>query len=136
MIEHNGEPGSAPSKGLVRSFAAAWAGLAHAVRTQRNMRIHLGVVVVVAVAASVLRISRWEACVLALTATLVLVLELLNTSLEAAIDLYCPEHHPLARIAKDTAAAAVLVAAGASVMIGLVVFVPHLLALLAPSGRI
>jgi diacylglycerol kinase len=132
MNEHNDEPASVHSKRLVRSFAAAWAGLAHAVRTQRNMRIHLGVVVAVAAAACACRVSRWEACVLALTATLVLVLELLNTSLEAAIDLYSPERHPLARIAKDTAAAAVLVAAGASVIIGMIVFLPHLLALITP----
>lgn len=116
---------------LLRSFAAAWAGLAHAVRTQRNMRIHMGFAIAVAAAAAILRVSRWEACLLTIVVALVLALELLNTALEAAIDLCSPQRQPLARIAKDTAAAAVLVAAGASVMIGVVVFVPHLLALFA-----
>jgi diacylglycerol kinase len=131
MTDPHSEPNNVPPRqGLPDSFAAAWAGLAHAARTQRNMRIHIGLAVAVAAAAWVCSVSRWEASVLTIAVALVLVMELLNTSLEAAIDLCSPQRHPLARIAKDSAAAAVLVAAGASVIVGLVVFVPHLLALL------
>lgn len=135
MTDPQPEPNIVPPRqGLAGSLAAAWAGLAHGARTQRNLRIHMGVAAAVAIAACICSVSRWEACVLTLTVALVIVIELLNTSLEAAIDLCSPQRHPLARIAKDTAAAAVLVAAGASVIVGLAVFGPHLQALFARLG--
>ena len=97
--------------GLGAMFGYAFAGLAEAWRTQRNVRIH-AVLAIVAVGGGIwlrLPAPAWVAVVLAIG--LVLVAELLNTALEAAVDLASPAEHPLAKQAKDIAAAAVLVAA-------------------------
>lgn len=91
----------------LRSAGFAWAGVRHAYRTQANFRVEL------VCAALALAFSLWlrvpPAPVL-LACALVLSLELVNTALEAVVDLVSPEVHPLAKIAKDAAAAAVLLA--------------------------
>jgi diacylglycerol kinase len=122
-----------PANRLPSSFAAAWSGLAHTMRTQRNMRIHMAVALMVAGLGGVLRIASWEWCTLVLTVSGVVCLELMNTALEATVDLVTLESRPLARSAKDAAAAAVLVMAGASVVIGLVIFLPRMILLM--GGR-
>jgi diacylglycerol kinase len=114
---------------LWSSFSAAWCGLVTATRTQRNMRVHLALALAAGGLGELFRISSWEWCTLVLVIAAVLCLELLNTALEAAVDLISPEPHPLARTAKDAAAAAVLVMASASVILGLVIFLPRMLAL-------
>jgi undecaprenol kinase len=112
---------------LLRSLAAAWTGLASAVRTQRNVRVHLIAALTVLAIGIVFQISTSEWCTLAITIAGVVSLELMNTALETAVNLVTLEAHPLARTAKDTAAAAVLVMAMASVIIGLVIFLPRVL---------
>lgn len=106
----------------MRAFANAFAGFAYALRSQPNMRIHLVIALAVVVAASLLGVPRPYWIALVLTIALVLALELINTALEAIVDLVTEEQHPLARIAKDTAAAAVLVAAVGAVAVGCLVF--------------
>ena len=118
--------------GLVGSFRFAFAGIAYLFRTQRNARIHLAVAVVACVVAAWLRIPRIDWAILLLTVAGVLVLEGLNTALEAVVDLASPEIHPLARTAKDVAAGMVLIAAIASVGVGVLILGPPLLARLAP----
>lgn len=127
MRQANSEHNPSPANTLGSSFAAAWTGLRDATKTQRNLRIHLMCALAAAAAGGFLRVSPMEWCILVLTVAAVLCLELLNTALEAAVDLMSPATHPLARTAKDTAAASVLVMAGASVVIGVVLFVPRLL---------
>lgn len=115
-----------PRHGIVKSFGFAFAGLSYLFRTQRNARIH---VVVGAIACGLgmwLRISRVEWAVLVFTIALVIILEGLNTAVEAAIDLASPEIHPLAKTSKDLAAGMVLVAAIASVAVGLLILGPPL----------
>lgn len=115
-------------KGTLRSsFGCAFAGLWWAIKTQRNMRLHIGASVAVVALALLLRATATEAAVLTLTCTVVLAAEMLNTVVEAAVDLASPERHPLARIAKDVAAGAVLLTAIGAVVVGLLIFVPHLL---------
>ncbi|MBO8168832.1 MAG: diacylglycerol kinase family protein [Thermoanaerobacteraceae bacterium] len=104
------------------SFRDAWAGIRHAVKTERNMRIHVVAAVCVLAAACLLDISRGEWLVLLLTISLVLVAELLNTAIEAAVDLYTSSYHPLAEIAKNTAAGAVLLVAVNAVVVGGLIF--------------
>ncbi len=116
-----------PANGLLRSFSAAWSGLVNAVRTQRNMRVHLIVALTVAAVGVAFQISAGEWCMLAITIAGVLSLELINTALEATVDLVTREAHSLARTAKDAAAAAVLVMAVASVIIGLFIFLPRII---------
>jgi diacylglycerol kinase (ATP) len=113
---------------LPASFRYAAQGLAYAFASQRNFRIHVITGAVVFSLGLWLQLSLDRLAVLVLTVAAVLVLELLNTATEAVVDLAIGrQFHPLARIAKDCAAAAVLVAALASLMIALLLLVPPLL---------
>ena len=111
---------------IVRSFRFAFAGLAYLLRTQRNARIHVLVGTLACVLAAWLRVGRVEWAVIVFTIALVIILEGLNTAVEAAIDLASPQIHPLAKAAKDLAAGMVLVAALASVAVGLLILGPPL----------
>ena len=108
----------------VRSFRHAIAGLRSLVAEEHNARVHLAATLAVIVAAAVLEVSRVEAGLLALAIGGVWTAELLNTAIEAVVDLVSPDRHPLAKTAKDAGAAAVLVASVAAVVIGLCVFGP------------
>jgi diacylglycerol kinase len=113
------------SANLLDSFRHAFAGLGYTLRTQRNARIHLLVAVAVVALGLWLGLSRWEWVAIVLTIGFVFVAELFNTVIEAVVDLASPEIHPLARVAKDVAAGAVLLAAILSVVIGLLILGPH-----------
>jgi diacylglycerol kinase len=115
-----------PVRSFVRSFTFAGQGVWHAVRTQRNMRVHVAAAVVVLVAGGIAGIGAGDWAALALAIGLVLTAEIFNTVIEAIIDLQTPEFHPLAKIAKDGAAGAVLVASLAAIGVAIAVFVPHL----------
>ena len=116
------------ARDLPASFRYAAQGLGYSLLTQRNFRIHVTTGVLVFGLALWLQFSLDRLAVLVLTVTAVLVLELLNTAMEAAVDLAVGRrYHPLARIAKDCAAAAVLVAAVASLLIALLLLLPPLL---------
>ncbi|MDK2888142.1 MAG: diacylglycerol kinase [Thermoanaerobacter sp.] len=110
-----------------KSFGYALAGLAYALRTQPNMRFHLLAALVVVVAALWLRIEERDFLLVLLAITLVMMAEMFNTALERVVDLCTGRYHPLAKIAKDVAAGAVLLAALNSLIVGLVVFYPYLL---------
>jgi diacylglycerol kinase (ATP) len=113
---------------LPASFRYAAQGLAYAIASQRNFRIHVITGAVVFALGLWLQLSLDRLAVLVLTVAAVLVLELLNTATEAVVDLAIGrQFHPLARIAKDCAAAAVLVAALSSMMIALLLLLPPLL---------
>ncbi len=115
-----------PFSRLFRSFSFAIAGVVHLFRTQPNARIELAVGVAAVAMAAWLGISRVEWAVLILTIAAVLILEGLNTAIEAAVDLASPEIHPKAKIAKDVAAGMVLIASIASVGVGLAILGPPL----------
>ena len=115
---------------VLKSFTFAFAGLAYLLRTQSNFWVHLMAALLVVVVAVLLGLRGGELAVLVLTIGFVLVAEALNTALEALVDLASPEIHPLARVAKDVSAAAVLMAAMTAVLVGVVVLLPRLLALL------
>jgi len=120
------------ARDLPASFRYAAQGLGYSLLTQRNFRIHVTTGVLVFGLALWLQLSLDRLAVLVLTVTAVLVLELLNTAMEAAVDLAVGRrYHPLARIAKDCAAAAVLVAAVASLLIALLLLLPPLLSRLS-----
>jgi diacylglycerol kinase (ATP) len=113
---------------LIRSFGYAFEGVAYILRTQRNARIELVIGIAAVALAAWLGISAVEWAVLVLTIAFVVGLEWINTSLELAISLASPERHPSAKAAKDVAAASVLLGAVISVVVGLLLFVPRLLA--------
>jgi len=115
-----------PRSTFLRSFVYAWNGLSHAIRTQRNARIH-GILGTLAIFLGlVLHISPVEFAMLFVAITGVFISEMFNTVAEACVDLATQEYHPLARIAKDVAAGAVLLNAMLSVAIGCLIFGPHL----------
>jgi diacylglycerol kinase (ATP) len=108
------------------SFRYAFAGWWYVLRTQRNTWIHAAISIAVLFLAWRLRLARVEWAVLILTITVVWMAEFVNTSLEAIVDMTMPDPHPLARVAKDVAAAAVLVGAGGAVLVGLLILGPPL----------
>lgn len=111
---------------LLRSFGYAFAGVGYLFRTQPNARNELAFGIAAAGMATWLNISRVEWAVLILTIAAVIILEGLNTAIEAAVDLASPDIHPKAKIAKDVAAGMVLIAAIASVGVGLLILGPPL----------
>ncbi len=113
------------SRSLLASFNYAIEGVVHALRTQRNVRIHLAVAVLVLIASFFFRITRFEFIALLFAIGLVLSAELVNTAIEATVDLATDGYNPLAKIAKDVAAGAVLVSAITAVVIGYLVFIGH-----------
>jgi diacylglycerol kinase (ATP) len=110
------------SPSLFQSFNHAAEGIVHAVRTQRNLWIHFAVAVAVLVAAIGFGASKVELAVLLIAITFVLVTELVNTAVEAAVDVASTAFDPMAKLAKDIAAGAVLVAALNAVAVGYLVF--------------
>ena len=116
---------------LIISFKYAWAGIRYAFVTQRNFRIHT-VIGFLAISLGIfLNITATEMAIIGLTISLVLVLELLNTAIESVVDLTVKQsYHELAKIAKDCAAGAVLVAALAAILVATLILLPPLLGLL------
>lgn len=108
------------------SFLHAARGLAVLLR-QPNARFHLAAAAGVVVLAAYLQVSPGEWLALILAIALVLAAEALNTAIEHVVDIASPEWSPLARDAKDVAAAGVLICALGAVAVGLIVFVPHLI---------
>ncbi len=107
-----------------RSFVYAWAGIAYAWRTQRNFRVEIVIGALAIMLGILLGVNL--ASILVMIA-LVLTLEMVNTALEALVDLSSPTYHPLAKIAKDVAAGAVLMASCISVLVGIAVLLEPLL---------
>lgn len=126
-------------QGVARSFEHAYRGMISAVRTQRNMRFHVVVAVLVLVASLLVGVSKLELAVLVLTILLVLVTELFNTAMEFVVDLATKEYHPLAKLAKDISAGAVLVSSVGAVLVGYLILADDLgpvsLATLQSIGR-
>jgi diacylglycerol kinase (ATP) len=100
--------------------------LVFAVRTQRNMRIHVIIATLVLVASLLVGVRKLELAVLVLVILLVLITEMFNTALEFAVDLATKEYHPLAKLAKDVSAGAVLVSSVGAVLVGYLVLADNL----------
>ncbi len=131
------------SRSLIWSFNYAIEGVVYALRTQRNMRLHVASALMALVAALILDVSRFELIAIIFAISLVFVTELVNTAIEATVDLAIQTYDPVAKIAKDVSAGAVLVAATNAVVIAfLVLFDPVRLVLqnglswvgVAPTG--
>ena len=115
---------------LYKSFGYAFEGIFAGIRGERNMKIHCIAAVCVIVAGVLFHISVTEWCICLVLFGLILSLELVNTAIEAVVDLVTEDKKPLAKLAKDTAAGAVLIAAVMAAMAGLLIFVPKLVSLL------
>jgi diacylglycerol kinase (ATP) len=116
--------GRSPS--ILQSFNFAFEGIIHVLRTQRNMRIHFAISIAVLIAALAVGVRRLELVALLMAISFVLIAEMLNTALEAGIDVATTSFDPLAKLAKDIAAGAVLIATVNAVAVGYLVFVERI----------
>ena len=107
---------------LYRSFGYAFQGIFTCVRKERNMKIHCVAAVLVVIAGVILKISAIEWCICMVLFGLVMALEHVNT----VVDMVTEEYHPLAKVAKDTAAGAVLIAAIMAAIAGCIIFLPKI----------
>ena len=112
---------------LYKSFGYAFQGIFNTIRTERNIKIHCAAAILVTIFGIWLQISKTEWMICFILFGLILALELVNTAVEATVDLFTEERKPLARKAKDAAAGAVLIAAIFAVVIGILIFIPKLL---------
>jgi len=120
---------------LLVSFKYAWAGLRYGFASQRNFRIHVAIGIVAISLGIFLRLSPVEMSLIGITIGLVLAMELINTAIESVVDLTVKQtYHELAKIAKDCAAAAVLVSALASILVAGSLLLPPLFALVVQSN--
>ncbi|MCL4529745.1 MAG: diacylglycerol kinase family protein [Chloroflexi bacterium] len=110
----------------LRSFIHAFHGWAYVLQTQQNAWIHAVVATIVFIVGLWIGLPPRDWAVIILAITMVFAAEFINTAIEAVVDLASPTHHPLAKVGKDVGAAAVLVAAMAAVLIGLLVLGPPL----------
>ena len=117
-------------KRFVNSFGYALEGLIYAFKYEQNMLVHILATILVVVVGLIVDLSSTEWLFVFLIIGLVVATELINTSIEAVVDLISPDEHPLAKIAKDTAAAAVMVFAIVSILIGIFIFLPKIIALI------
>ena len=116
---------------FISGFVYASSGIWYALRTQRNVRVHTAIAVMAIAASILLHITPVEFALIFVAVTGVFIAEMFNTVLELCVDLASPQYHPLAKIAKDVSAGAVLLNAILAVIIGLFIFLPHILTLLS-----
>ena len=112
---------------FIKSFAFAWKGLQYCFLTQPNFRIHLIVLLIVIILGFILQINQIEWLIVTGCAMLVLSMELMNTAIEKICDLITKDIHPVIKVIKDIAAAAVLIAAIGSFFSGVIIFLPKIL---------
>lgn len=116
-------------KKFLLSFTYPIKGLRYAYRNEQNLAVDVGVALLVTIAGFIFKLNLVEWAILALTIGLVISCELINTAIEAVVDLVTEDYHPLAKVAKDTAAAAVFIFAIIAVIVGLIIFLPKVIAL-------
>jgi diacylglycerol kinase (ATP) len=114
--------GTRRAPGILESFNYAFEGIIHVLRTQRNLRIHFAIAVGVIVFALIVNVTKLELIALLISITFVLISEMLNSAVEAAIDIATTSFDPMAKLAKDVAAGAVLIASANAVAVGYLVF--------------
>ena len=116
-------------KRIINSFKYAFNGLIDTYKTEQSVWIYIPVSLLVILMGFYFKINTIEWLVIVLVLGVILSLELINTALESVVDLVTDKYHPLAKKAKDTVSAAVLVFAVASVIIGLIIFIPKIILL-------
>lgn len=116
-------------KKFINSFTYPIKGLRYAYKNEQNLALDVGMALIVVIFGFLFKVNKYEWAILVLTIGLVISCELINTAIEAVVDLVTEEYHPLAKVAKDTSAAAVLVFAIVAIIVGLIIFVPKIIGL-------
>ncbi|MCI8641374.1 MAG: diacylglycerol kinase family protein [Clostridia bacterium] len=111
---------------FIKSFKYAIEGIIVAIKEERNLKIHICIMILVIICGFIFKISTMEWIICIILFGLVISLELVNTAIENAVDLVTLEKNPKAKIAKDVAAGAVLISAIVSAIIGFMIFIPKL----------
>jgi len=111
-------------KHIVKSFKYAFDGIQEAFQSERNMKIHFIMMILAIILGIILNLSSVEWAVLTVTIGMVLILEFINTSIEQIVDIVSPEKQEKAKIAKDVAAAGVLISSIVAILVGIFLFVP------------
>lgn len=114
-------------KRFIKSFGYAYDGLKYAFKFEQNLTVHILATIIVILMGIIFNIEMYEWIMCTLAIGLVIATELINTSIEATIDLVTPEYNKLAKVAKDTASGAVLVFAITALIIGLIIFAPKII---------
>ena len=114
-------------KRLLNSFKYAIEGINYAFKFEQNIIVHTIVAIIVIILGLTLKINEFEWLICFILFGLVIATEMINTSIEAVVDLACPKKDPLAKIAKDTASGAVLVFALTAAISGLIIFIPKII---------
>ena len=114
-------------KRFIKSFGYGFKGFISAIKTEQNLLIEIFIALIAIIVGFLLKINLLEFSVIILTIGLVIVTELINTSIEYTVDMAMPEIHPLAKIAKDVSASAVLFASIISIIVGLCIYLPKLI---------
>ena len=118
---------SKKSNNIFQSFGYAFEGLGYALRTVRNLRVHLFFTLLVVLGGKFFGISKTEYFICLLFVALVISLELVNTAIEEVVDLASPEINPIAKRSKDVAASAVLFSAAIAFIVGIMIFLPKVI---------
>lgn len=113
-------------KSIIDSFNYAVTGILTAMKTEKNLRFHYIIAILVIVFSLFFDFSRLEFLIMLFAISLVIVSEMINTSIEKAIDIFTKQYHPLAKIAKDIAAGAVLIASMNALVVGYLLFFDRL----------
>ena len=116
-------------KKFINSFSYPIKGLKYAYRNEQNLAVDLGIAAIVTIFGIILKVSLVEWAILFLTMGLVIACELINTAIEATVDLVTEDYHPLAKVAKDTSAAAVFIFAIVAVLVGMIIFLPKIISI-------
>lgn len=117
------------TKRLIHSFQYAWAGFLYTLKHEQNMLVHLLATIIIVIGGIIFKISFFEWLICFVLIGLVIGTELINTSIEAVVDLVSPTKNDLAKVAKDTAAAAVMVFSFIAAIVGIMIFLPKIMAL-------
>ena len=112
---------------IIDSFNFAIEGLTEAIRNEKHMKVHILLAIIIVILAILTNATKVEILIISLSVSFVIITEMVNTSVEALVDLISPDRHPLAKLAKDVAAGAVLVSAINALCVGYLLFYDKLL---------
>ena len=121
---------------IVDSFNFAIEGLTEAIRNEKHMKVHILLAIIVVILAILTNAAKSEILIISVSVSFVMITELINTSVEALVDLISPKRHPLAKLAKDVAAGAVLIAAINALCVGYLIFYDKLLNILDTKNQL
>lgn len=117
------------NKKLINSFKYAFKGIGSSFFSERNMKIHVSIMLIVIIMGIILKISFWEWIICIGLFALVIGGEMFNTAIEQVVDIAMPKKDPRAKLAKDVSAGGVLVFAIGSAIVGLLIFIPKIIAI-------